>query len=623
MVALTSATYTAAPSSTAIVAIYRTGNPSGAATVGYTTLNGTAIAGSDYTATSGTVSWSDGETAVRTVAVPVMSRAAGKQFGVALTSVEGQAYFGSPSAASVAVAFTGSTGSGRGGVSASGTMVPTNAKQITDGTLSVWTLNGGVVYQQAAGAASASTAGYSANVTLLLYYNGVVYQQSSACLWWSWSGGAWVATSNPAASITPACGSSTSAVKAPSTTGAGIAVSGNKFINTATGKPVVLAGANLDGLDGSGGYGGAGQIKQWNIIAGISSAQWAAIAAKWGINMIRLPLNSDYWLNPTVYDDPAAAAIETGACCYTSIGAGKYTPDASGSYQSVIATVVSNITAAGIVVSLDLHCDAPKNSSGQYIACVGETSYASSDTAPTFWMEVANTFKSNPMVMFELFNEPYGGPNYNSAPGAVNGGGASATPGAYAVKMIAGGTSPYTMLANDKTLVSLSGGAALNVASMTGLISTIRNTGATNVILASPIWYAGQIQTWLDSYTTTAYGRTSAGNPDPIGQLAVAWHDYGWSSGTATPLAILAAGYPICITETYGLDSALDGGSNASGYTWAGSNGIGVLVWAWATWASGGASTPAAFYNYLLNTGPWTTGNAPIPTGNSFGQSTL
>ena len=522
-----------------------------------------------------------------------------------------------------------SSSGGSGTASASGASTSANgttASQIVDSAHNLWTVAGGVVYE------NGKTAGYSANVKALHYSAGTIYQQNDSCLWWSWNGSAWVSTSNPAPGTTPACpastasagsSSSSSSSGGSSTTGAGIAVSGNKFINTATGKPVVLAGANLDGLDGSGGYGGAGQIKQWNIIAGISSAQWAAIAAKWGINMIRLPMNSDYWLNPTVYDDPAAAALETGACCYTSIGNGKYTPDASGSYQSVIATIVSNITAAGIVVSLDLHCDAPKNSSGQYIACVGETSYASSDTAPTFWMEVANTFKSNPMVMFELFNEPYGGPNYNSAPGAVNGGGTSATPGAYAVKMITGGTSPYTMLANDKTLVTLSGGAALNVASMTGLITTIRNTGATNVILASPIWYAGQIQTWLDSYTTTAYGRTTAGNPDPIGQLAVAWHDYGWSSGTATPLAILAAGYPICITETYGLDSALDGGSNASGYTWAGSNGIGVLVWAWATWASGGASTPAAFYNYLLNTGPWVTGGTPIPTGNSFGQSTL
>ncbi len=189
--------------------------------------------------------------------------------------------------------------------------------------------------------------------------------------------------------------------------------------------------------------------------------------------------------------------------------------------------------------------------------------------------------------------------------------------------MIAGGTSPFTMLADDTTLVTLSGGAALNVASKTDLITTIRNTGATNVILASPIWYAGQIQTWLDSYTTASYGRTSSGNPDPLGQLAVAWHDYAWSSGTSAPLAVLAAGYPICITETYGLDSALDGGRSPDGYTWAASNGIGVLLWTWATWASGGASTSTELYDYLLSTGPWVEGGAMAPTGNTFGQSPL
>src|ERR1700686_1455550 len=124
--------------------------------------------------------------------------------------------------------------------------------------------------------------------------------------------------------------------------GAGIAVRGNKFSDTATGKPVVLAGANLDGLDGSGGYGGAGQIKQWSIISGITSAQWGVIAAKWGINAIRLPMNSDYWLNPTVYGDPPATGMEARACCYTSIAPRSYTPDASSSYQSVITAIVTH-----------------------------------------------------------------------------------------------------------------------------------------------------------------------------------------------------------------------------------------------------------------------------------------
>src|ERR1700733_13235093 len=225
----------------------------------------------------------------------------------------------------------------------------------------------------------------------------------AACSASNFSDASGAANSSSRSSSSASAASITLAAVRSANAGAGIAVSGNKFINTATGRSVVLAGANLDGLDGSGGYGGAGQIQQWGIIAGITSVQWGAIAAKWGINAIRLPMNSDYWLNPTVYDDPAATAIETGACCYTSIAPGTYTPDASSAYQSVITTIVTHITAAGIVAILDLHCDAPKNSSGQYIACVGETSFPSSDTAPTFWTQVATAFKSNSMVMFALF----------------------------------------------------------------------------------------------------------------------------------------------------------------------------------------------------------------------------
>src|ERR1700686_4990020 len=62
--------------------------------------------------------------------------------------------------------------------------------------------------------------------------------------------------------------------------GAGIAVSGNKFINTATGKPVVLAGANLDGLDGSGGYGGGPRSKEWSLFAGVAPPPWGGVLPK-------------------------------------------------------------------------------------------------------------------------------------------------------------------------------------------------------------------------------------------------------------------------------------------------------------------------------------------------------
>ena len=536
----------------------------------------------------------------------------------------------SSSTTGASISTLGSLGSaGSAGESINGIMIPVNTSRITDSAQTAWTLNGGAVYRQAAGANTASAAGYTANVGLVLYYNGVIYQRNNSCLWWSWSNGAWVATANPAPRLTPACGSAVAAAPAYATGGAGLKISGNKFIDTRTGQPVVLAGANLDGLDGSGGYGGAGQINQWNIIAGISSAQWAQIAAKWGINTLRLPMNSAYWLNHTVYDDPAAAPIAKGSASYTQISPGVYTPDASGTYQSVISTIVSHITAAGIVVVLDLHCDSPKNSAGHYMACVGETSLPSYDSALPFWTEVANTFRSNPLVVFGLYNEPIGnGQCYNGVAGclaqAVIGGGKTAIPGAAAVTMITGGNfAPFTMQAADTTTVVVNGGAPMRTVGMIDLINAIRNTGATNVILAPSIWYSGAIQTWLDSYTTTKYGRTAAGNPDPIGQLGVDWHDYGWSSGTATPMAILAAGYPMLMTETYGFDSALDGGSNSSGYTWAAQNDIGVLLWAWATWGSHGASNSTAMFNYLMNTGPWVLGHVPAPNGNTFGQKTL
>lgn len=60
---------------------------------------------------------------------------------------------------------------------------------------------------------------------------------------------------------------------------------------------------------------------------------------------------------------------------------------------------------------------------------------------------------------------------------------------------------------------------------------------------------------------------------------------------------MLAAGYPILITEPYGFDNALDpdGSKNANGYTWAASNNTGYLWWGWNDWAvrpSALSSTP-------------------------------
>jgi mannan endo-1,4-beta-mannosidase len=90
-------------------------------------------------------------------------------------------------------------------------MIP-SATQIIDSAHNVWTLTGGVIDENAA------AAGVSTNVSLLLYYGGTIYQENKSCLWWSWNGSTWVATSNPAPSVTPAC--SAAVASATSSSGA-------------------------------------------------------------------------------------------------------------------------------------------------------------------------------------------------------------------------------------------------------------------------------------------------------------------------------------------------------------------------------------------------------------------
>jgi hypothetical protein len=120
LVALSSSAYDVAPSSSAVVTIFRSGSSVGAATVGYTTIDGTATAGTDYVATSGTVTWADGDSSAKTVVVPVTSQASGTYFDFALTSIAGQAKFGSPATAAVVVSTTtASTSSSSSGGSSS------------------------------------------------------------------------------------------------------------------------------------------------------------------------------------------------------------------------------------------------------------------------------------------------------------------------------------------------------------------------------------------------------------------------------------------------------------------------------------------------------------------------
>ena len=398
------------------------------------------------------------------------------------------------------------------------------------------------------------------------------------------NGGATLGT--PSTMTVTITGSAVAATGSPTGT-FGVRVSGNHFVSTLNGNPIQIVGANISGLENG------GSESKWLQFATAGSAFWSQVV-NWGgsgINAVRLPLNEASWLNYTCYDSGSGAS----GSFYTAASNGGYTPDPQSEYQTIVKKAVADATAAGLYVILDLHWGAPDNTNGQPLCPIGQPAYADGDHSVTFWKQLADAFNGNPAVMFELFNEPFGTDTYGNW---VIQDGSAYAPGPEAMLLYTGGSfNPFDAQDNANGNAMFTTNMTWNVASMMTLLKTIRGEGATNVVLASPIGWAGEIETWLGTYA-------AGGNPDPLQQLGVAWHVYGYAKGTAPPLAVLSAGYPIVITETYGFDATLNGGQNANGYTWAASQGIGYLWWGWNNWDGGALSEN-------LRQAPWFNGTGP------------
>ena len=76
VIELTSASFAATEGdATATITVRRTNGSSGVVSVGYGTTNGTATAGSDYTTTMGTATWANGDTASKSIVVPLVDDA--------------------------------------------------------------------------------------------------------------------------------------------------------------------------------------------------------------------------------------------------------------------------------------------------------------------------------------------------------------------------------------------------------------------------------------------------------------------------------------------------------------------------------------------------------------------
>jgi endoglucanase len=354
----------------------------------------------------------------------------------------------------------------------------------------------------------------------------------------------------------------------PSHSGApfSISIAGNRLVD-GDGNTVQLRGVNVAGLE-------AVPILGWNPSnpwggVGDPLPNWNAIKA-WGVNAVRLPLNEASWRGGTCTDKGGISVVVSNGVQTKDKPGQTIQTDPGHNYQATVAASVASATAAGLYVIVDLHLTAPGD------ACpVAQNSMADSDHSVAFWASVATALKPYPSVIFELFNEPFldqtSLQDRNPWPDLINGTG---TLSSYIVQ---GDPSiiPYTW----------------RNAGMQQMLDAVRATGATNVVLTSTLAYSSAMDGWLK------YHPKDTLSPSQIGAV---WHSYpapGYPSqtnciGLPTCSAktmghvqeILAAGYPVVITE---FGDAI-GGSKAPWASvllpFADANGVGYLGWTWDAW---------------------------------------
>ena len=305
----------------------------------------------------------------------------------------------------------------------------------------------------------------------------------------------------------------------------GLHVQGNQILNGA-GQPIRLLGVDRSGTESA-------CIQGWGIFDGPSDAASVQAIAAWHTNAVRVPLNEDCWLGIN-----GAAPAYSGAA-----------------YQQAIATYVDLLNQYGLVAILELHLNAPGATPS-----TGQQPMPDQDHAPAFWSSVASVFMNNSAVIFDLYNEPYPDNDQDT-------------------------TAAWTCWRD--------GGACANVpfqaAGMQELVTTIRATGATNIIMVGGVQYAGRLSQWL------AYEPV-----DPLGNLAASWHSYNSTACNTqscwdSEIAPVAKQVPLVVGEIGEYDCAhsyID-----SLMAWLDSHAQSYLAWTWDTWDCRGGPSLITSYN--------------------------
>jgi hypothetical protein len=291
-------------------------------------------------------------------------------------------------------------------------------------------------------------------------------------------------------------------------------VQGNQLVDSA-GRVVHLRGVNRSGTEYACAQG-------WGFFDGPSDSASVQAIASWKANAVRVPLNEDCWL-----------AIKGVAPAYSG-----------DNYRRAISDFVGRLNGTGLVVILELHWSAADT-----VVALRQAPMPDRDHTPEFWRQVAAVYGSNNRVIFDLFNEPFPDSNRD-------------TPEAWRCWRD-GGTCT---------------GMSYQAAGMQELVTAVRGTGATNVIMAGGVQYAATLSHWL------------ANKPnDPLNNLAASWHIYNFSwcaakacwDSTAAPVAQQV---PLVLGELGQNDRGSAFVTALMDWMDARQGGAGYLGWSWDVW---------------------------------------
>ncbi len=282
--------------------------------------------------------------------------------------------------------------------------------------------------------------------------------------------------------------------------------------------------------------------------------------AAWHMNAVRLPLNEDCWLGINGLPGHGYTAAQ---------------------YRADVHTFVREFHNDGMYVVLDNRVAAPGS-----IPATGQASSAAempdADHALAFFSSLAASFKSDPAVIFDLYNEP------NHLPGPAAG---------------------MACVRNGCTIADTAGLGTYQAAGEQSLLDAVRATGASQVVLESAPSYAGDARYWLQYVLN-----------DPLHQVAASVHPYEsawwlhsqleWSQQLG---GILAAGYPVFATET-GPNACGSAAYITSQMAWFDASGVSYMPFGWngfgrcgqtlnANWAGApyGSAFAIAVHQHLLS----------------------